>query len=87
MEQGLPNIVGTVQIHGDSGPSIPFGVAKANGAFYVTNSSRTIGGNYSASSYTTDNTIRFSATNSNKIYGNSLKVQPQSLTTRYYMKY
>lgn len=84
---GLPNITGTVQTHGDSGASLPFGVANASGSFYGSKAPRNIAGNYGEHSMTTDTTIRFSAKNSNSIYGNSTTVQPKSVTVKFCIKY
>ena len=87
--EGLPNITGLRQVTwggGDAGAG-GYGSTIHSGAIYAspnTGCAATVNEtNYNGGG----SGFGFDASRSNAIYGNSTKVQPNSLTTRYYIKF
>lgn len=78
IEAGLPNITGTTVLTGVEGISAG-GVFSAGGQNY--------GRNGGHENYTMTNTLNFSASRSNSIYGNSTTVQPPAIKVRVYTRY
>lgn len=74
MEAGLPNI--TAGWYGES--------AGAEGALY---DGGTFNGKNVEAGGSIDHYVKFDARRCSEVYGNSDTVQPNALTTRYYMKY
>ena len=76
---GLPNITGTVTIQYYNPNDTPAGA-------FSTQTFTTERGRYSGTLYSYAN-VRFDASQSSSIYGNSTTVQPPALTMRYIIKY
>ena len=79
IEAGLPNIEGTLFLNGGGDLGITMG------AFWQYTDQA--GKSHEAGSGDATPTIKFDASRSNSIYGNSVTVQPPALTMRYYIKY
>lgn len=85
---GLPNITGSVNNRAwiSSGGSVGGIFTNYNGALVSGDVSSTMGSVANATS-AESNILKFDASQSNSIYGNSTTVQPPALTMRYIIKY
>lgn len=81
---GLPNIEGSYKSGGGASQGW---IADVQGVFTGTSNDGSVKNTANSSSGTGDLYVRFNASNSNAIYGNSTTVQPPALTMRYIIKY
>jgi hypothetical protein len=83
---GLPNIEGSIELLGPG--SLPLIYSVTEGALYNNFSTKSYSGYSGGGTVTrsTDTFIRFDASLSNPIYGNSDTVQPQAVALRYFVQ-
>lgn len=79
MEDGLPNIIGSATVASIGGA--------INGTYAFVDSATSYGQSWGSASGQNVAKLNFDASKSNAIYGASDKVQPSSLTLRYYIKF
>ena len=84
LSAGLPNITGTISMHGQGSGTV---LARCAGAFYAEGVWNAYGETSPQAGATSIGNVILNASNSSSIYGNSNTVQPPSVTMRYIIKY
>jgi hypothetical protein len=81
---GLPNLYGELGVRGCTNTMV---IGQSSGVFDAVNGANLGDINVGTTSASHPGKIKFDASASNSIYGNSTTVQPPALTMRYIIKY